>query len=66
MKRCVLLLSAALFIVDLAYAQITSHPPIAVNNGLKVSENKHYLVDAATGKPVFILATTLWNINALS
>lgn len=37
-----------------------------VQNGLKVSANKHYLVDAVTGKPVFILATTAWNINALT
>src|SRR5476651_1651362 len=38
----------------------------SVKNGLKVSANKHYLVDALSGKPVFILATTAWNINSLS
>ena len=37
-----------------------------VQNGLQPSVNKHYLVDAKTGKPVFILATTAWNINALT
>ncbi len=37
-----------------------------VNNGLKVSLNKHYSVNAVTGTPVFILATTVWNINALT
>lgn len=37
-----------------------------VKDGLKVSANKHYLTDAKTDKPVFILATTAWNINALT
>src|SRR5476649_2935093 len=37
-----------------------------VKNGLKVSADKHYLVDAITAKPVFILATTAWNINSLT
>ncbi len=37
-----------------------------VRNGLRVSDNKHYLVDAKTNQPVFILATTAWNINALT
>ena len=37
-----------------------------VENGLQPSIDKHYLVDAKTGKPVFILATTAWNINALT
>ncbi|TCC91744.1 DUF4038 domain-containing protein [Pedobacter frigiditerrae] len=37
-----------------------------VLNGLKVSGNKHYLLDAKTNEPVFILATTAWNINALT
>lgn len=37
-----------------------------VKNGLKVSGDKHYLVDAKTQQPVFILATTAWNINALT
>ena len=37
-----------------------------VENGLNTDASKHYLIDAHTGKPVFILATTAWNINALS
>jgi hypothetical protein len=36
-----------------------------VNDGLKVSDNHRYLVDAATGNPVFILADTAWNLGAL-
>jgi hypothetical protein len=66
MKRCVLLFLTTLLIIDFAYAQILKPSASAVVNGLKVSENKHYLVDAATGKPVFLLATTLWNINSLT
>ena len=38
----------------------------SVKNGLTPSADKHYLVDAITGQPVFILATTAWNINALT
>jgi len=34
-------------------------------NGLKVSDNHHYLADAKTGAPVFILADTAWNLGAL-
>jgi len=34
-------------------------------NGLKVSDNHRYLVDAKTGAPVFILADTAWNLGAL-
>jgi hypothetical protein len=37
----------------------------AVMDGLKVSDNHHYLVDARTGEPVFILADTAWNLGAL-
>lgn len=37
-----------------------------VKNGLKVSTDKHRLVDAKTGSNIFILATTAWNINALT
>jgi hypothetical protein len=36
-----------------------------VKDGLKVSDNHHYLVDAKTGVPVFILADTAWNLGAL-
>ncbi len=34
-------------------------------NGLRVSANHRFLVDAATGAPVFILADTAWNLGAL-
>jgi len=37
----------------------------AVMDGLRVSDNHHYLVDARTGDPVFILADTAWNLGAL-
>ncbi|MEO7413342.1 MAG: DUF4038 domain-containing protein, partial [Opitutaceae bacterium] len=37
----------------------------AAGNGLKVSDNHRYLVDAKTGAPVFILADTAWNLGAL-
>jgi hypothetical protein len=37
----------------------------SVNDGLKVSANQRYLVDAKTGAPVFILADTAWNLGAL-
>ncbi len=36
-----------------------------VRNGLKVSANQRYLVDAKTGAPVFLLADTAWNLGAL-
>jgi hypothetical protein len=35
------------------------------SDGLKVSDNHRYLVDAVTGKPVFLLADTAWNLGAL-
>jgi hypothetical protein len=35
-------------------------------DGLKVSANHHYLVDAITGAPVFILADTAWNLGSLT
>jgi len=38
---------------------------LQVNDGLKVSANGHYLVDAVNGSPVFILADTAWNLGAL-
>ena len=34
-------------------------------DGLRVSDNQRYLVDAVTGKPVFLLADTAWNLGAL-
>ena len=36
-----------------------------IRNGLKVSDNHRYLVDARTNAPVFILADTAWNLGAL-
>jgi len=36
-----------------------------VKNGLKVSDNHRYLVDARTGAPAFLLADTAWNLAAL-
>jgi len=39
--------------------------PWQVMDGLKVSANGHYLVDAVNGKPVFLLADTAWNLGAL-
>jgi len=39
--------------------------PSQVMDGLKVSANGHYLVDAVNGKPVFLLADTAWNLGAL-
>ena len=38
----------------------------AVRHGLTVSTNRRYLVDAATGAPVFLLADTAWNLGALN
>lgn len=35
-------------------------------NGLKVSDNCRYLIDAVTNEPVFLLADTAWNLNALT
>ena len=45
---------------------VASLPSSAVIHGLKVSANHRYLVDAATGAPVFILADTAWNLGALT
>lgn len=38
----------------------------SASNGLKVSANGRYLLDAKTGTPVFILADTAWNLAALT
>ena len=43
-------------------------PAAALHNashGLRVSDNRRYLVDAQTGAPVFLLADTAWNLGAL-
>ncbi len=34
--------------------------------GLKLSDNRRFLCDKATGKPFFLLTDTAWNINALT
>jgi hypothetical protein len=36
-----------------------------VRQGLQVSKNGHYLEEAGTGRPVFVLADTAWNLSAL-
>jgi Protein of unknown function (DUF4038)/Putative collagen-binding domain of a collagenase len=48
-----------------SFAQIISPTTSSVLDGLKVSDNHHYLVDAKTGAPVFLLADTAWNLGAL-
>jgi hypothetical protein len=55
-----------IFVLFCGFAIALSTTAQSVKNGLKVSADKHYLVDAKTGAPVFILATTAWNINALT
>jgi hypothetical protein len=37
----------------------------SLTDGIRISDNHHYLVDAKTGAPVFILADTAWNLGAL-
>jgi Protein of unknown function (DUF4038)/Putative collagen-binding domain of a collagenase len=37
----------------------------AAKNGLRVSDNHRYLIDAKTGAPFFLLADTAWNLAAL-
>ena len=54
----------------LALASCSSPPdvfvaPSDVRDGLRVSANHHYVVDARTGAPVFVLADTAWNLGAL-
>jgi hypothetical protein len=47
--------------VMVAAATAAASPP-----RLQVSENHHFLVEAATGQPVFLLADTAWNLGALN
>lgn len=58
-----------LFLAILATGFLSSPPGMAASSpagdGLKVSNNHRYLVDAVTGKPVFLLADTAWNLGAL-
>jgi hypothetical protein len=45
---------------------VTPTPPYAPTvDGLKVSGNRRYLVNARTGAPFFLLADTAWNLGAL-
>jgi len=46
----------AVYITTIQAATAQTEPD--VKDGLKIIENKHYLTDAKTDKPVFILATT--------
>jgi hypothetical protein len=52
-------------VLILAFTQVQAQSN-GVSDGLKVSTNKKQLVNAKTGLPVFILATTAWNINSLN
>jgi hypothetical protein len=58
---CAIFISA---MISCSSAQLVA-PSKSVLDGLKVSDNRHYLVDAKTGAPVFILADTAWNLGAL-
>ena len=44
---------------------VATPPRPSARDGLNVSANHHYLVDAKTGTPVFLLADTAWNLGAL-
>lgn len=65
MKKTIGLSIFLLSLVYLVSAQVPEQPEGDVRTGLKVSADRHGLVDAVTGRPVFLLATTAWNINAL-
>ncbi len=54
-----------LVIVSCRSASVVPRPTSVELDGIKVSSNHHYLGDAKTGAPVFILADTAWNLNAL-
>jgi hypothetical protein len=69
MSRFIIFFLGALLVVNQASGYKKHRVAVqknTVTNGLKVSPDKHYLIDAITGKPVFLLATTAWNINALN
>jgi hypothetical protein len=59
---CAIFISA---IISCSSAQLIPPQKSGVRDGIKVSGNHHYLVDAKTGAPVFILADTAWNLGAL-
>ena len=54
-----------LLTVSCSSAPVVAPAKSGVTDGLKVSDNHHYLVDAKTGTPAFILADTAWNLGAL-
>jgi len=53
------------FSVQSVPLNFTPVPHSPVVDALKVSPNGHYLVDAVTGAPFFLLADTAWNLGAL-
>jgi hypothetical protein len=55
-----------LVMVSCSSAPVVPQAKSGVIDGLKVSDNHRYLVDARTGAPVFILADTAWNLGALN
>src|SRR5476651_1407306 len=65
MKKLILLLYIGLALMTATNGQTMGKQKNDVGHGLKVSANKRYLADAITNEPVFLLATTAWNINAL-
>jgi hypothetical protein len=62
---CALCGILAVTFVSCSSVQVAIPSQSDVKNGLKVSDNHRYLVDAVTGRPVFILADTAWNLGAL-
>jgi hypothetical protein len=66
--RCVLSICGILVLLTVfgGSAPIAPAPKAGSLNGLKVSGNHHYLVDAKTGAPIFLLADTAWNLGALT
>jgi uncharacterized protein DUF4038/collagenase-like protein with putative collagen-binding domain len=63
-------LAAMLWVCGLTVSRgSTSLPPGSeseVQDGIRVSANGRYLVDAVNGSPVFVLADTAWNLGALN
>jgi hypothetical protein len=55
----------ALALASCSSPPIVRGPQSDVRDGLKVSANHRYLVNAKTEAPVFILADTAWNLGAL-
>jgi hypothetical protein len=68
MIRTLILLCLVLdFITIPSYGAVRTSAGSAVDlPALVISANHHYLAEAATGKPFFLLADTAWNLNALT